>query len=76
MDILKQELFMSDHMHIMIVTMIFDQVIIMQHLISTDKFNDQVILEHLTVICKGQLFIETDVILAIMILALCTRLDR
>ena len=53
-----------------------DQVIIMLHLTFTDKFNDQVILEHLTVICKSQLFIETDVIQAIMILAPCTRLGR
>ena len=53
-----------------------DQVIIMLHLTFTDKFNDQVILGHLTVICKSQLFIETDVIQAIMILAPCTRLGR
>ena len=63
---------MSDHMH----AMICDQVIIMLHLIFTDKFNDQVILEHLTVICTSQLFIKTDVIQTIMILAPCTRLGR
>ena len=72
MDILKQELYLSDHTH----AMKCDQVIIMLHLTFTDKFNDQVILEHLTVICKSQLFIEADVIQTIMILAPCTRLGR
>ena len=72
MDILKQELYLSDHTH----AMKCDQVIIMLHLTFTDKFNDQVILEHLTVICKSQLFIKTDVIQTIMILAPCTRQGR
>ena len=40
MDILKQELYMSDHMH----AMICDQVIIILHLIFTDKFHAQVII--------------------------------
>ena len=51
---------MSDHTH----TMIFDQVILMRHLISSDEFHGQVILEHLTFIGKSQVFIETDVIKA------------
>jgi hypothetical protein len=60
LDILKQEPFMSDHTH----TVIFDQVTIMLHLISSDEFHGQVILEHLTFIGKSQVFIETDVIKA------------
>jgi hypothetical protein len=60
LDILKQEPFMSDHTHIMI----FGQVTIMLHLISSDEFHGQVILEHLTFIGKSQVFIETDVIKA------------
>jgi hypothetical protein len=74
LDILKQELFMSDHMHAMIV----DQVIITLHLITSDKFHDQVILDHLIVIGKRKVFIATDVIKAwgTMILAPGTRLGR
>ena len=51
---------MSDHTR----TVIFDQVTIMLHLISSDEFHGQVILEHLTFIGKSQVFIETDVIKA------------
>ena len=74
MDILKQELFMSDHTH----TMIFDQVILMLHLISLDKIYDQAILEDLSSTGNFQTCIETDVIKDqdTMIHTLCPRLGH
>jgi hypothetical protein len=75
LDILKQELFMSDHTH----TMTLDQVIIEMYLTEwLDKIYDQAILEDLSSTGNLQTCIEKDVIKDqdAMIHTLCTRLGH
>ena len=75
LDILKQELFMSDHTH----TMTLDQVIIKIYPTEwLDKIYDQAILEDLSSTGNFQTCIETDVIenQDTMIHTLCPRLGH